>query len=269
MALPITFLSDYGSDDEFAGVCRAVMARIAPDAPVIDLTHGIPRHAVAQGALVLARSLPFAPPGVHVAVVDPGVGSERRAVAVRAGSEGRVLVGPDNGLLVTAAERLGGATEAIDISRSGWRLDPVSATFHGRDIFAPVAARLAGGAAFADGGEDIDPYSLEPSPLAEPAFADGGVVAHVVGIDHFGNAALDVEHEHLPQTGLRLGRPVRLTTAGAQHSVAFAYTFADVAAGELLVYENSYRSLGLAVNRGSAADRLGLEPGSEVRLEAE
>ncbi|MGI9021234.1 MAG: SAM hydrolase/SAM-dependent halogenase family protein [Solirubrobacterales bacterium] len=268
-AAPITFLSDYGYDDEFAGVCRAVIARIAPDAPLIDLTHGIPRHAVAQGALVLARSLPFTPAGVHLAVVDPGVGTDRRGVAVAVGEEGRILVGPDNGLLAAAAERLGGARDAVDISLSPLRLDPVSATFHGRDLFAPVAAHLAAGAALADAGEAVDPVSLVASPLAVAAFDERGVTAHVVGVDRFGNAGLDLGHEDLPRTGLRLGRPLCVITGGEEHRAGYALTFADVAPGKLILYENSWRALGLAVNRGSAAELLHLEPGSEVRLEAE
>ena len=139
MARPITFLSDYGYEDEFAGICRAVIAAIVPEAAVIDLTHGIKRHAIRQGAAVLANALPYAPPGVHLAVVDPGVGSPRRAVAVMVGSDDRVLVGPDNGLLWQAIERFGGAVDAVDVSLSRFRLEPISATFHGRDVFAPVA----------------------------------------------------------------------------------------------------------------------------------
>ena len=195
----------------------AVIARIAPDARVIDLTHGIPRHAVAEGALVLARALPYTPAGVHLAVVDPGVGTDRRGIAVAAGEEGRILVGPDNGLLTPAAERLGGAAEAVDISLSEFRLEPVSATFHGRDLFAPVAAHLAAGAALADAGEPIDPASLAPSPLPSPGLDGAGATAHVVGVDRFGNVALDVEHEHLPRTGLRLGHPVVVSAGGAEH----------------------------------------------------
>ena len=152
MARPITFLSDYGYDDEFAGVCRAVIAGIAPEATVIDLTHGVPRHAIRQGATILANALPYASPGVHMAVVDPGVGSPRRALAVRVASEDRVLVGPDNGLLWPAVEHLGGAVEAVDVSLSEFRLEPISATFHGRDVFAPVAAHLALGASLPDAG---------------------------------------------------------------------------------------------------------------------
>ena len=133
---PITFLSDYGYEDEFAGVCRAVIAQIAPGAPLIDLSHGITRQDVRQGAIALANASPSCPPGVHLAVIDPGVGSPRRAVGVAA-AEGRYLVGPDNGLLSRALDRLGGALDAVELSRSPFRLEPVSATFHGRDLFAP------------------------------------------------------------------------------------------------------------------------------------
>lgn len=146
----ITFLSDYGLLDEFVGICHAVIARRCPPARVIDLTHAIPRHDVRAGAVVLAAAVPFLPPGVHLAVVDPGVGAEgahgRRAVALRTADGDRLLVGPDNGLLMPAAARLAGVSEAVDIGASPERLEPVSRTFHGRDIFAPVAAALAGGA---------------------------------------------------------------------------------------------------------------------------
>src|SRR3954452_15883389 len=161
---PVTFLSDYGLTDDFVGVCHAVIARIAPEARVIDLTHGIPRHDVRTGALTLARALPYAPAGVHLAVVDPEVGTERRAVAIRCGDEGRVLVGPDNGLLMPAAAALGGAVEAVDIARSPHRLEPVAATFHGRDVFAPVAGHLATGAELAGAGDPLGVDELATLP---------------------------------------------------------------------------------------------------------
>src|SRR3954464_5831588 len=135
MARPITFLSDYGLEDDFVGVCHAVIARIAPDARVVDLTHGLEPHDIRTAAMVLRRSLPFCAPGVHLAVVDPGVGSERRAIALRTTEGARRLVGPDNGRLSLAAQRFGGIAEVLDVTRSIHRLDPVSATFHGRDIF--------------------------------------------------------------------------------------------------------------------------------------
>jgi len=265
-ALPITFLSDYGYDDEFAGVCRAVIAGIAPDATVIDLTHGITRHAIREGATVLANAIPYAPPGVHLAVVDPGVGSPRRALAVRASDEGRLLVGPDNGLLWPAIERLGGAVEAVDVSLSDFRLEPISATFHGRDVFAPVAAWLARGTPLSEAGEAIDPASLAALELGEPQVAADHVVAHVVSVDRYGNASLDLADRHLPGSGLRLGRPLTIEIAGRMHDAVFALTFADVEAGKLLLYEDSYRNLALALNRESAAAELSLSPGDEVVL---
>jgi S-adenosyl-L-methionine hydrolase (adenosine-forming) len=265
-ARPITFLSDYGYEDEFAGVCRAVIARIAPDARVIDLTHGIERHAVERGAAVLANALPYAPAGIHLAVVDPGVGSPRRAVAVRAANEDRVLVGPDNGLLWPAIERLGGVVQAVDVSLSGFRLEPISATFHGRDVFAPVAARLAQGAALVDAGDEIGVESLTRIEAPQPAIEEGRALAHVVTVDRYGNAALDLAEPNLPETGLRLGRPLAVETATGTRTATFALTFADVPAGELILYLDSFGSLALAVNRGDAAADLGLEPGAEVVL---
>ena len=265
---PITLLSDYGTDDEFAGVCRAVIARIAPDAPVIDLTHGVRRHAVAEGAAVLARALPYAPPGVHVAVVDPGVGSTRGAVAIRVSADERVLVGPDNGLLAPAAERLGGAVEAADISRSPHRLEPVSATFHGRDLFAPVAAHLSLSVSLDEVGTPVDPTALSPSPLPRPKLEGDRALAHVVLVDRYGNAALDVESGDIEATGLTVGHAVEVTVGGEGRRADFVRTFSDAEPGGLILYEDSYRSLALAVNRGSAAAELGLRAGSEVVLSA-
>src|SRR3954447_5219543 len=162
MPVPVTFLSDYGLLDEFVGICHGVIARVAPEVRVIDVTHGIPRHDVRAGALVLRGALPYMPPGVHLAVVDPDVGARRRGVALRCAEEDRLLVGPDNGLLMLAAERFGGVVEAVEIGRSPHRLEPVSATFHGRDIFAPVAAHLAAGASLADAGDPMAPDDLVP-----------------------------------------------------------------------------------------------------------
>jgi len=270
MARPVTFLSDYGLADEFVGVVHGVIARLCPEARVIDLTHGIPRHGVLPGALVLARSLPYVPAGVHLAVVDPEVGARRRAVALRTAEEDRLLVGPDNGLLIPAAEAFGGVVEAVEISSSPWRLEPVAATFHGRDIFAPVAARLAGGEALADAGEPVDPDDLVPlvrsQARREP---DGSLVAHAVAADSFGNVQLDVPHDELRHSGLRLGRPVEVELGGRRHLAQYARTFSDVAPGELLVYEDAARMLALAVNTGDAARELVLRPGDEVRLRGE
>ena len=272
-ARPITFLSDYGAEDEFAGVCRAVIARIAPDARVIDLTHGIARHDVRQGAAVLANALPFAPAGVHVAVVDPGVGSPRKAVAIRCADADRILVGPDNGLLWPALKRLGGPAEAVDVSLSPARLEPVSATFHGRDIFAPVAARLALGAALTELGEALDPGGLVElvwrPPARPPGVERGGGISpnDPVGArpprPPPGAAATAGD---AAEAGLRLGRRVAVEAGGRTQEGVYAVTFADLEPGGLLVYLNAAGALALAVNRASAAERLGVAGGDMVAL---
>jgi S-adenosyl-L-methionine hydrolase (adenosine-forming) len=268
MTRTITFLSDYGLADEFVGVVHGVIAGICPDARVIDLTHGIPRQDVQAGALTLARALPYTPAGVHLAVVDPEVGARRRALALRTAEDGRLLVGPDNGLLMPAAERFGGVAEAVEISASPWRLEPVSATFHGRDLFAPVAARLAGGAPLASAGAPLDPSELVPVELTHSRQEPDALVAHVVGTDTFGNAMLDASHEDLVESGLRLGEPVAARVGSRRVRGVVARTFADVAPGALLLYEDAGGSLALAVNGGDAAALLGVRPGDEVRLEA-
>ena len=240
---PITFLSDYGYDDEFAGICRAVIARIAPGAEIVDLTHGIRRHDVRDGALALANALPFAPAGVHLAVVDPGVGTARRPIAVRVADDDRVLVGPDNGLLSLAWERFGGPVEAVDVAASRFRLEPASSTFHGRDLFAPVAARLALGADLAEAGKPVSPELLNALEIP-----------------------LNVSHEDLADGPLRLGEQLAVESAGERVGARFARTFEDVDPGKLMLYEDSTRTLALAVNRGSAADLLRLRRDDEVVL---
>ncbi len=261
----VTLLTDYGRDDDFVGVCHGVIRSIHPDAQIVDITHGIRRYAVRQGALVLRNTLPYMPVGVHVAVVDPQVGTERRAIALRTG-DGRILVGPDNGLLSLAWERCGGIELAADVTRSPHRLEPVSATFHGRDIFAPVAAHLARGAELADAGEPLDPDHLEVVALPKPHREEGLLVAHALVIDRFGNVALDVDHDDTAGTGITLGATVEIEAAGERYLATYAQTFADVRPGELIVYEDAYRTLALAINRGDAAGTLALRPDAEVRL---
>ena len=264
MARVVTLLTDYGYEDEFVGVCHGVIARLAPAVRIIDVTHGVARHDVRSGALILRRALPYLPPGVHVAVVDPGVGGERRAVALRTADEDRLLVGPDNGLLSLAAASFAGAVEAVDVSHSPHRLEPVSATFHGRDTFAPVAARLAEGAPLAEAGEPIDPADLVALELPRARAEGSDLVSHALAFDRFGNVVLGVEHEELTALGLRLGDGVVVNGQDAR----YASTFVDVAPGDLLLYEDAYRVLSLAVNRGSAAERLGLDLDAEVRIAA-
>ena len=261
----VSLPTDYGHEDEFVGVCHGVIRSIDPGAEIVDVTHGIGRYDVRHGAIVMRNTLPYLPVGVHVAVVDPQVGTERRAVALRTG-DGRLLVGPDNGLLSLAWERTGGVAMAVDVTRSPHRLEPVSATFHGRDVFAPVAAHLAAGAELADAGDPLEPEQLERLELPAPYEHGGALVAHALLCDRFGNVSLDVDHERLQGSGLTLGASVEVEVGDRRRLATYAHTFADVAPGELLVYEDAYRTLALAVNRGDAAAMLDVEPDAEVRL---
>lgn len=259
----LTFLSDYGVEDEFVGVCRAVMSRIAPAVRIVDLTHSVERHDVRSGALALRRAAPYLPDGVHLAVVDPGVGTERRAVALRCADEDHILVGPDNGLLMLAAERLGGIVEAFDVSRSRWCLQPVSATFHGRDVFSPVAARLAGGRPLARSGEPMDPAQLRLLELPVPHISAGKVLAHAIDNDRFGNVLLNVEHSQLAPAGLKIGDELDVNGSPAH----YARTFSDVPQGALLVYEDASHTIALAVNRGSAEATLAINRDDEILIQ--
>jgi S-adenosylmethionine hydrolase len=242
-----------------------VIRRIAPDVPIVDISHGITRHGIRHGALVLAAALPYMPVGVHVAVVDPQVGTERRAVALRCG-DGRILVGPDNGLLSIAAERSGGVEEAYDVSRSPHRLDQVSATFHGRDVFCPVGAHLATGAELADAGDPVDASELVELDLPDAVVQNGTVRTHALVIDGFGNVALSLRHEHLLELGLTIGSRVMVHARGGRREATVVQTFADVDPGEFLIYEDAWGAVALAVNRGDAAIQLRLNNDDELRI---
>ena len=262
----VSFLSDYGLQDEFVGVCHGVIAGICPGARIIDLTHGVARHDVRAGALALRAALPYIPVGVHLAVVDPDVGTPRRAVALGLG-DARILVGPDNGLLWPAAVSHGGVAEAVEISRSRFRLEHVSATFHGRDVFAPVAARLAAGVPLAEAGDPCDPDALVRLELPGAELRDGALVAHVLHVDRFGNAQLSATHEDLGRSGLKLGHAVAVELgSGDAFAARFVRTFADAAPDELIVYEDAARALAVAVSHGSAAERLGLRDELVLRI---
>ena len=262
----LSFLSDYGLQDDFVGVCHGVIATICPQARVIDLSHGIPAHDVAAGALVLEAAIAYLPAGVHLAVVDPGVGSDRRAVALRC-ADGRHLVGPDNGLLTPAADAAGGVAAAVDIGDSPLALRPVSATFHGRDLFAPVAAHLAGGAALERAGSAIDPGSLIRARIAPARVQDGALLADVRYVDGFGNLQLNATAPELAPTGLRAGGALTVHLPdGTGHEAVYGHTFTDAEPGELVLYEDAHRRLALAINRDSAADRLGLEVSARLRI---
>jgi hypothetical protein len=233
---------------------------------VIDITHGIMRHDVRSGAGILAQSLPFMPVGVHVAVVDPSVGGDRRAVALRL-ADGRVLIGPDNGLLWLACEDSGGVEAAAEISKSPWRLEPVSSTFHGRDVFVPVAAQLAAGKPFEEAGEPLDPALLVRLTLPRAWIEGGALVAQVSNADRFGNAQLSAGREDASVLALQLGDELQVALpTGEIYPARFARTFSDVPEGELILFEDSARRLALGFNHGSATGRLALRIGDEVRI---
>jgi hypothetical protein len=258
---PIVFLTDYGLADEFVGICHGVMARIAPDATVIDLTHAITRQEVLHGALVLARATAYLPQGaVYVAVVDPGVGSDRRAIAVETAS-GAVLVGPDNGLLSMAWEQLGGARRAFEITSDAVTLPTPSKTFHGRDIFTPAAAHLATGVPIEEVGPAIDLDDLQVVELPAPMVAPGKVGARVVGVDGFGNVQLNVRPEDLQRAGLG----DRLSVHGRE--APRVSVFADLHERALGAIVDSQGYVALVVNQGSAAEFLQLRPGGTVVIE--
>ena len=242
-----------------------MIKRIAPEVEVIDITHGIPPQHVLQGALVLANTLPYMPPGVHVAIVDPGVGSERKPVALR-GSDERIYVGPDNGLLLVAAERLGGVAEAVEIAEEAYMLDRISHTFHGRDIFSPAAAHLASGVELAKLGPALDPASLKRLQVPEPAVGEARIRATVLYIDRYGNVQLNLTAEHLGRVGIDPGTRVEVEVGFERYFASAARTFADARKGDIVLYEDAYENIALAINRGSAAQMFAVRVGDELRL---
>ena len=260
----ITFLSDFGLKDDFVGTCHGVIKRIAPDAEIIDITHGIPPQAVLQGALVLANTIDFMPVGVHLAIVDPGVGGHRRALVVR-DAEGRLYVGPDNGLLLPAADRAG-IVEAHELANPAYALASISRTFHGRDLFAPAAAHLARGVSPGELGPPIDPDALVRLELPVPAFGDGLVRATMLYLDSFGNIALNLTRDDVEGLGILSGTRVELELEGERYYAVMARTFADARAGDVILYEDSYKNMSLAISRGSAARMLHATPGQEIRI---
>jgi S-adenosyl-L-methionine hydrolase (adenosine-forming) len=261
----VTFLTDFGLQDGFVGTCHGVIKRIAPEAQIIDITHGIRPGRVLQGALMLANTLAYMPQGVHLAVVDPGVGGQRRPLALRDAS-GRLYVGPDNGLLLPAAERRGGVEEAHVLANPAYALEVVSRTFHGRDLFSPAAAHLALGVPLGELGPPIDPDALVHLDLPAAEHREDGIHATVLGVDRFGNAALNLTRDDFEQAGIVPGTTVEVDAAGNRYFAVAARTFADAREGDLILYEDSYRSVAIAVSRGSAASLLGLDEGSQLRL---
>ena len=261
----ITFLSDFGLRDDFVGTCHGVIKGIAPDAQIIDITHGIPARAVLQGALVLANTIPYMPVGVHLAVIDPGVGGPRRPLAIRDES-GRLYVGPDNGLLVPAAEKLGGISSAHELANPEYALEPVSRTFHGRDLFAPAAAHLATGVELDQLGPPIASDALVRLDVPEPELGAHRIRATVLYIDGFGNIQLNLTREDLERAGVEPDTRVELQYAGQRYYAVAARTFGDAGPGDLILYEDAYRNVAVAMNRGNAAEMFGAEEGAELRI---
>jgi S-adenosylmethionine hydrolase len=261
----VTFTSDYGLEDEFVGVCHGVIKRVAPDIEILNISHAIPPQDVRAGANVLAQAVLFMPAAVHLAIVDPGVGTRRRAIVIGT-KQGPPLVGPDNGLLSLAADALGGALQAHEIANKDLFLKPVSKTFHGRDIFAPVAARLALGMPPEEVGPAIAVDELVKLELPASRVDDDHVHGQVVQTDHFGNLQLNVSRDELESLGIMLGDPLELRLGGKSHAVHFCQTFGEVPAGRLAILEDSYRRIAIAVNQGSAAKRLEARRGDHVIL---
>jgi S-adenosylmethionine hydrolase len=254
----VTFLSDFGSSDPFVGICHGVIVRTCPDAEVIHLGHGIQPQSVGQGARVLAASIPYLPVGIHMAVVDPGVGSERRAVCLRTG-DGRLFVGPDNGLLIPAAEASGGIELAVEITEPEYMLASVSRTFHGRDVFSPVCGHLAAGLDPDRLGHRVDPAQLVRVQELGASVEGSVLTAAVQQIDRFGNIQLSASPADVD--GLfESGRTVELAHRDDRYFAACALTFADVERGELVLYEDSEQRLSVAINRGNAAELVDADP---------
>jgi S-adenosylmethionine hydrolase len=260
----ITFLTDFGLKDDFVGTCHGVMKRIAPEAQIIDITHGIPPQAVLQGALVLASTIGYMPVGVHLAVVDPGVGGPRRSLALK-DSEERMYVGPDNGLLLPAASRAG-IVAAFELANPEYALATISRTFHARDLFAPAAAHLARGVPLEELGPPLDPDGLVSLDLPRPDLADGTALATVLYIDSFGNIALNLTREDVERIEIVSGTRVELEHAGERYYAVTARTFADARPGDVVLYEDSYGNMSVAISRGSAARMLHASPGQRIRI---
>ncbi len=255
----VTFVSDYGLEDEFVGVCHGVMLRISPGLQVIHVNHNVLRQDIRHGAVVLQQSVPYLPESVHLAVVDPSVGSERRAVAVES-TWGEIFVGPDNGLLVPAIETTGGFRRAVEITDQRFMLTPVSRTFQGRDVFAPAAAHAASGVDIGEFGPAID--DLVPLEIPSAWVHEDHLHAEVLQVDRFGNLQFNFTAEMLEQLQLVGNGRLEVRVEGHRLTVPFGSTFADVDAGEFVLVQDSYRQLSLAINKGDAAGRLRARAGS-------
>lgn len=265
----LTFLTDYGIEDGFIAACHGVCATIAPNTRIIDITHLIPPGDIRRGAAVLAQTVPYFPAAVHVAVVDPGVGTARRGVAIAA-ANGHIFVGPDNGLLTWAVEKSGGPSQSVTLTnRTLWRSETVPATFHGRDIFIPVAARLATGTKITEAGGSLNPAALVTLPDPFRRVRAGTAEAEVLTIDHFGNIQLSLTTEDAQAVGLTLGTTARLTWTSGTLTAPVRETFGQVPQGTLVLYIDSAGHVSLALNGGNAAKDLDLPTGTRVSCTAD
>ena len=264
----ISLLTDFGLRDPSAAICRGVILGIAPEAELLDISHEVRKYAIRDGALLLWCALPYLPVGQHVAVVDPGVGTARRPVALET-RRGDHLIGPDNGLLLMAAEKLGGVDAAVELVDAAYRLPVVSSSFHGRDIFAPAAAHLALGVPMERLGPPIQLAGLVRLPIPEPRVRAGSLETHVLYIDTFGNVKFTALGPQLPEAvgELQAGDPLELQLDGERRvPVTWQDTFGGAEPGQPLLYDDSYGRLCLAVNQGDAASALGLREDQPITV---
>jgi hypothetical protein len=262
----VSFLSDYGHSDEFVGVCKSVMLSLAPDLQIIDITHDLPVHDVRAGALTLVRAAQYLPDGgIVLAVVDPGVGTDRRLVAVEV--EHGILLGPDNGLLAPAVAILGGAQRVVSLTSTEHQLPAPGPTFAGRDVLAPAAAHLAAGVDPSELGDEVDAAGLVPGLVSLPQHDEGGAIhGEVWWIDRFGNCQLNIDPDELRAHGAEPGAPIEVRFGEQARSVRWVHTYADAKPSELVLLVDSYGLASLALDRGSAAAECALAPGSAVTL---
>ena len=268
----ISFLSDYGTDDEFVGVVKSVIRELAPDATVIDLTHGVAPFDVRAGSLALARSISYVASGVVLAVVDPGVGTSRRGIAIEVADGEGVLIGPDNGLLAPAVAMAGGAGRAVELNNPAHRLHAAGATFDGRDVFAPAAAALCNGVDLLELGDTVDADLLFPGVVPLPQVDDTTVIAQALWTDRFGNVQLNLGPDDLPAAfgevvEVRCSSPTD-PTGGTTRAARRVGAFADIASGAVGLVVDSNGMLALAMDQRSAADELGVADGDQVVITA-
>lgn len=261
----ISFMSDYGTSDEFVGVVKSVIRSISPDVVVVDITHDVPPYDAKAGSLTLARSAQYLCPGVVLAIVDPGVGTDRRAVAIEVGDGQSYLIGPDNGLLAPAVAMVGGATAAVELTNPEYQLEAPGPTFAGRDVFAPAAAHLCAGVPLEQLGGSIAVDSLTPGLVPLSRDEDGTLVGEVLWVDRYGNCQVNIDPDDIADWDGR----VQLRWSGPRSGVRTAQrvqAFDDLRRGQVGLVVDSYGLLAVAVARGSAADLLGLTAGDEITL---